>query len=292
MECRPLQITVISAKDIKDVNVFSKMDVYAEVSIRGDLYNSKQKQKTHVDKDSGTNPKWNFPMKFTIHETSAQANRLTLQFKLVSDRSLGDREIGEVHVPIKELLDKKSGDGKTEQEQIVSYSVRTPKGKSKGTLNFSFKFGEKFEAPLHTEKAKKVDDPVMAYPPAGYPGAGASSGYPAPGGYAPPNMAQGPYPYPYPAPGGYPPPPQHAYGGYPPAPGYGYSGYPPAAGYGGYPGMVQQAPPKKSSGGKMALGLGAGLLGGLLVGDMISDVGEMASYDAGYDAGFDDGFDF
>ncbi|XP_065853038.1 protein SRC2 homolog [Euphorbia lathyris] len=285
MECRTLEITLISAKDLKDVNRFSTMDVYAELSIHGDAYNSKQKQKSPVNKDGGTDPKWNHTFKFTIHESSAQDNRLTLQIKLISDRSLGDKEIGEIHVPIKELLDNKAGDG------IVSYSVRLPNGKNKGTVNFSFKFGEKFEAPMKQEKAKHVDHPVMAYPPApaGYPGAGGSSGYPAPGGYPPP-QGQNPYSYPYPPPGGYPPPPpQHAYGGYPAAPGYGYGGYPAQPGYGGYPQVVQKPQKPKKSGMGMGLGLGAGLLGGLLVGDMISDVGDMDAYDAGFDDG---GFDF
>ncbi|EEF49866.1 protein SRC2 [Ricinus communis] len=279
MECRNLEITLISAKDIKDVNMFSKMDVYAEVSIKGDHFNSKQKQKTPVDKDCGTNPTWNHSMKFNIHEASAQENRLTVQIKLISDRSFGDKEIGEVHVPIKELIDHKAGDAN------VSYGVRTPSGKAKGSLNFSFKFGEKFEAPLPTEKAKNVHEPVVAYPaPAGYPGAGASSAYPPPGAYPPPPPNMGYGAYSYPPPGGYPPPPPQYGGGY---------NYPPAPGYGGYPAMMQQPQkPKKNGGGKMALGLGAGLLGGLLVGDMISDVGDMAAYDAGYDAGFDDGFDF
>ena len=101
----------------------------------------------------------------------------------------------------------------------------------------------------------------------------------------------------YPPQGGYPPP--SMYGGYPPQPAYNgrYPQYPhqpapyPQVGYGGY----GAKPPKKSgsSGGKMALGLGAGLLGGLLVRDMISDVFEMCAYDSGYNAGFDDvGGDF
>ncbi|KAJ6762706.1 PROTEIN SRC2-like protein [Salix purpurea] len=113
---------------------------------------------------------------------------------------------------------------------LVSYAVKTPSGKMKGTLSFSYNLGEKFNAPA-PEKAKKMDEhvagantakgyhePVTAYPAMGYHGGpGSSSAYPPP----PPQAAhQGPYPYPY----QHPPPPQQGYGGYPPAPGSWVSG--------------------------------------------------------------------
>ncbi|KAF9616757.1 hypothetical protein IFM89_032310 [Coptis chinensis] len=251
MEYRPLEITVISAKDIKDVNLFSKMDVYALVTISGDR---RTQQKTPVDRDGGKNPSWNFNMKFTIDENLAKQNRLILVFQLRCERSLGDRDIGEVHVPIKELLDN-LGDGKS--SQFVSYQVRKPDGKAKGELSFSYKFGEKVfgEAkmsdqqvypPPQAYKPGKEDEPVTAYPAYPPPAAGASSAYPQPGGYPPPQSSSG-YP-----PQGYPPP---------------------QAGY-GYP------PP-------------GGALGGLLIGDMVSDAAG-GGYDGGYDGGFDGGggFDF
>lgn len=299
MECRSLEITVISAKDLKDANLFGKMDVYCVVSLKGDDYNSKQKQKTHVHKDSGPNPVWNFPLKFTIDDVAAQQNRLKLKFMLKAERMLGDKDVGVVFVPVNELLGAKDGKGS------LSYSVTAPRGRMKGTLNFLFKFGEKFNvsAPAMAKKmdgnvsaypamgyhaaagGKEMNKPVTAYPVMGYQGAaGSSYAYPAPPPQAGGDKHQTPYPYPY----NQPPPPQHGYGGYPPAPGQGYPGYPPQPMYGGgyQPGIQQR--PKKSGRGKMGLGLGAGLLGGLLVGEMISDVGEMAAYDDG----FSDGLDF
>ncbi|KAI4317605.1 hypothetical protein L6164_025463 [Bauhinia variegata] len=273
MAYRTLELNIISAKDIKNVNFFTKMDVYAVVSLVGD-YQQNQKTKSPVDKNGGTSPNWNFPVKFTINELDARQNRLSLQIKIISNRPfVGDKEIGHVYVPIKELLDQ-PGDGKS--FQYLSYQVRKPSGKPKGSLNLSYKFVDSGD-----KMSKGKEEPVMAYPP---PGAAGSSSGPYPGAYPPP---YGAYPHPQPpqyAPGyGYPQPP---YGGYPPPqPGYGYPAQP---GY-GYP-PVQQ-PQKKN---KFGMGLGAGLLGGalggMLIGDMVSDA---AAYDAGYDAGFDDagGFD-
>lgn len=321
MEYRTLELNIVSAKDIKDVNLFSKMDVYAVVSLSGDP----QKAKTPVHRDGGTNPTWNFPVKFTINETLAQQNRFSLEIKLVSDRTLaGDTLIGTVHVPLKELLDN-PGDGSSFRH--VSYQVRTQSGKPKGSLNLSYKFGEKVAAPV----AKTAPPPSMSYPPpVGYPPPPTGSKQDPAAAYPPPpatGSKQEPVmaypaaaagssavaPPAYGAAAGYPPPPQYGHGypqaqpgyGYPPSqPGYGYPpsqpgyGYPPQPGYGyppqqgyGYP--PGQKPGKNKS--KLGMGLGAGLLGGalggLLIGDMVSDA---ADYDAGYDAGFDDGggFDF
>ncbi|XP_007035560.2 PREDICTED: protein SRC2 [Theobroma cacao] len=288
MAHRTFEINVISAKGLKNVNLIDKMDVYAIVSLKGDSSKDKQKTKTPVDKDCGKDPTWNFPVKFTIDESLAQKNNLNLKFKIKCERILGDKELGQVNVPVKELLDSTSEGGSM---KFVSYQVRKPSGKPEGTLNFSYKFGDKVSVPAKSEKTKG-DQPVTAYP--AHMAAGSSS--------AAPYGAPGPYPPPQPPGYGYPPQPvPAAYAGYPPhappPPGYGYPppppgyGYPPPGGY-GYP-PVQQQPPKKNS--KFGMGLGAGLLGGaiggLLIGDMVSDAG---AYDAGYDAGFDDagGFGF
>lgn len=280
MEYRPIEITLISAKDLKDVNLLSKMDVYAVVTINGD---PQTKQKTPVDKDCGSNPKWNHTMKFTVDDAIANQNRLNFVIRLVSDRKLGDRDIGEVVVPVKELLEGK--------DKVYDYSVRTGSGRPKGILNLSCKIGEKFSVPVAAphppmaEKNKMGETPVMAYPPTA--AAGSSMGYPPMAGSSmayPPPPPHG-YPYNHQQPGGYGyPPPQHGYGAYPPPPqpGYGYPGYPPQAGY--------VKPPKKpSSGAGLGLGLAGGLLGGLLIGDMVSDIADNSAYDGGFDDG---GFDF
>ncbi|KAJ6904205.1 protein SRC2-like [Populus alba x Populus x berolinensis] len=273
---RTLEINVISARGLKDVNYISKMDVYAVVSISGgddSKQKPKQKTKTPVDRAGGKNPTWNFPIKFTIPQTPIAENRLNVVFNLKCERALGDKDVGEVNVPVKELLDS-AGDGKS--MKFVSYQVRKPSGKPKGEVSFSFKFSG-----ISTAAAAKVTNsssqPVTAY--AAVPVVGPSSvPYAGPGLYPPPPPGYGyPPPPPY---GGYASPPQPGYG-YPPPPG-GY-GYPPVQGGYGYPPQVQGQQPQKN---KFGMGLGAGLLGGaiggLLIGDMVSD------------AGFDDGggFDF
>lgn len=283
MEFRPLNINVMSAEGLKDVKKFSKMDVYAEISLAG---YPQSKKRTFVDKNSGTNPKWNHRMEFVVDEPYLTKPGLSLLFQLKTESTFSmDKEIGSVTVPIDELF---KPDSFTE-ERIVDYKVITPSGKPKGTLKFSYRFGEKFSQ----DSKRHVDEPPTAYPATAYPAT--ATAYPAPAyasgsGYGHPGMG-------YPPPG--PPPPAYGYGGYPQTSGaYGYQPPPPAYGYppAGYPPQYAQAQkPKKNKmgmGGGLGMGLGAGLLGGLLVGEMASDIGDASAYADGYGDAMGDMGDF
>ncbi|NP_001308372.1 Protein SRC2 [Zea mays] len=317
---RPLELTLISAKDLKDVNLLSKMEVYAVASLSGD---PRSRQRIQADRAGGRNPTWNATLRFAVPATGASSS---LHILLRAERALGDRDVGEVHIPLSELLSG-APDGPV-PAKFVAYQVRKiSSGKPQGVLNLSYRLGEVTQttgangyAPAQAAYTQAAAyPPTSAYqppsgkadtypppsgkadaypPPAAYPPAAKADGYPPPGGAYPPAAgkpakagepvtaypAAGPSTAaPYAA-----PPSQYGGYGYPPpqAAAYGYPP-PPQAGYG-----YQQQPKKKNN---FGMGLGAGLLGGavggLLVGDMISD---SSAYDAGYDAGFDDGggFDF
>ncbi|XP_078440835.1 C2 domain-containing protein [Wolffia australiana] len=269
---RPLDLTILSAKDLKNVNFFGKMDVYAIATLSS---NPNNPERTPVDRQGGKNPSWKgVTLRFFIPD-GVDTGSLILSIVLRCEGALGDRHIGEVHVPVKELEA-----GAEKSDRVVTYEVRRPSGRAKGALNFTIKIGEPVPAPPPPNQMaypapapayaapypppavdSKDNQPVTAYPP------GPSSGYPPPGAY--------------PAPQGYPMYPPQGYG--PPPPGYGYP--PPGYGYPPPPVMQPQHQQKKKN--NLGMGLGAGLvggaLGGLLIGDMISDA-----------ADFDDGggFDF
>ncbi|KAK7841992.1 protein SRC2 [Quercus suber] len=179
-----LDISSISAKDLKlkKVSCFSnKMGLYATVSINGSSNSSEQK--TPIDKNGGSNPMWNSPMKFIINDVLAAQQ--TVVVKLKAERIIRDKVIGRVRVPMKELLDN-YGDSKGENH--ISYTVVTPSGKAKGVVDLRLKFGELVNYP--TGPGHGVVD-VYQHPPT-----------PAYGGGHLPALAYG---------GGYPPAP--AYGG-------------------------------------------------------------------------------
>ncbi|KAI3821958.1 hypothetical protein L1987_09536 [Smallanthus sonchifolius] len=187
MEYRTLNLTLVSAQGLKKTSFMGNMDVYAVASISGTVGKG-QKFRTCVHKNGGSDPTWNFPMKFVIDEAAGLQNRLTLVVKIKAACMFGGWNLGEVHVPVKELLEGVKDEGKAMQS--VSYQVRRPSRKPKGVLSFKYEVGEKVIG--------KTEEPVTAYPARGV-GVGSSSGYPA-GGYG--------YGYPYQQPGyGYYPPP-------------------------------------------------------------------------------------
>lgn len=159
MEYRALEITIISARSLKKVKHLTKMDVYVVVSLPGAPHTE---QKTPVDKDGGTSPNWNFPMKFNIDEADARKNRHALNFEVKCSRRLhSDEEIGEVNVPLEELLDN-GGDGKF--VKYVTYQVRKLSGKLTGELNLSYKFADDRVLGTTSSSFSIVNEPAMAYP--------------------------------------------------------------------------------------------------------------------------------
>ncbi|GLT90240.1 hypothetical protein SLE2022_081830 [Rubroshorea leprosula] len=177
MEDRRLAITLRSAKDLKHVNFFSKMNVYAVATINGD---PQTKQQTPVDKNCGRNPNWQYTMIFPVGEAAANHNGRNLVIRLVSSRRrFGDKVIGEVVVPMKEFLGCK--------EKDFAYEVRLPNGKLKGTLNLRSRIEEKLSVPVAApphvaEEGKSAEGPVMGYPAAGF-----NAGWPPPRPAAYPN---------------------------------------------------------------------------------------------------------
>lgn len=239
-----MELTLISAEGLKDINMVGKMDVYA-VAYMSDQ--AKAKQKTGVDKNCGTKPTWNQRLKFTLDEKSlaSPSPGLTLVVQIMAEKFGPDKDIGEVSINVLDLFansakgakeekeekeekgekdEKEKSDG-DEKEKMVDYQIQ---GKGKGTLKISYKFGEKFSYDTHDVKSKETDQPVMAYP------TSADGGYGQPGPSMPPQHVAYPQNQGYPM--GGPPPPQHA--GYPPNQGYGMGGPPPPQ-----PGYYPQHPP-------------------------------------------------
>ncbi|XP_076948814.1 protein SRC2 homolog [Bidens hawaiensis] len=154
---RSFKLKLISANGLNKLTRVGKMDVYAVAYISGGTMNQDQKQRTFVDRGGDSNPIWNCQMKFTIDEYAALKNRSVLVVKIIMEATLGDKTMGQVHVPIKGLLEGYSPRGKS--FQFVSYQVKKPSGKLKGELSFSYKFGaSKLGKPV--AKPDKADELV------------------------------------------------------------------------------------------------------------------------------------
>lgn len=146
---KSIDVKVMWCEDLKAFNFFQKLSVYAVVSITSDNSSAnpptprqKQQQKRiPTDKEGNGNPMWNYDMKFDLDDNS-DPDHLFLHFELRSETPLvfPDKSIGEVKVPLKDLIDEHNG-----AVRLVSYQVRTSDGKPNGVLNFSYKINEKDE---------------------------------------------------------------------------------------------------------------------------------------------------
>ncbi|CAH8317137.1 unnamed protein product [Eruca vesicaria subsp. sativa] len=138
-----LEIVIKVAKNIEDVNAFLAMDVYASVAICKDK-KVKDRINTPVAFSADTNPKWNQMMKFLIDEKVAQEGRLMLLVELMSHRPfLGDKEIGSVRLPIRQLLGSNppssSACGEGNGMKLETHALTGPYGK-KGVVSFTYRF--------------------------------------------------------------------------------------------------------------------------------------------------------
>lgn len=135
-----LELIINSASDLQNVNHITKMDVYAVITLLGDK--KKQKLKTPINRSGGSNPSWNHAaVMFSVKEGLAREGRLTVVVKLFSHRRIRrDKAIGKVEVPLLNLLSSTNGNGYGHGMKFVTYQVRTPSEKMKGSLTFSYRF--------------------------------------------------------------------------------------------------------------------------------------------------------
>ncbi|KAJ1283759.1 hypothetical protein BS78_03G151300 [Paspalum vaginatum] len=290
MAYRVLEVTLVSANDLKKVTLFSRMRVYAMASIFGsDIHTPTHS--TQADHINGCNPAWNAVAHLPI-VAAAETHGLALHVRLRTQRVyFGDRDVGEVFVPIDDLLAStdKGGD-----QRPVSYQVCRPhSGRAHGVLYFCYKFTDVQAAGLlpadarqgpyakYVQDSENTADSKMAPPTAYYPPPQAMSAYPQP-------QAMSAYPPQYGSPyAAY--PPQHNVYAAPPPYGYNVASHqqPPMYSY-----TAQPVAAPASRGGGMGMGLGLGLLGGAVGGMMLREMVDDYEAEAAYDAGLNDALAF
>ncbi|XP_023635227.1 protein SRC2 [Capsella rubella] len=139
-----LELKINCASNLLNVNLFTKMDVFAKISIRAKNTPKKQKAKTSVDRSAGSNPIWNQTINFSVNERLVHNDHLKLVIKLISRRVLRNKEIGRVDLSLLELFNSITppinGDSNSEKMNLMRYQVITRSGKKSGTLTFSYRF--------------------------------------------------------------------------------------------------------------------------------------------------------
>ncbi|XP_040382278.1 protein SRC2-like [Oryza brachyantha] len=95
----PLEVTLISARNLKKVNLITPMEVYAVISVSG---NPLTRQCTLPDRYGGRHPAWNATLHLAVPASAVSG--AFLHVLLRTERALGDRDVGEVYVPLADLL--------------------------------------------------------------------------------------------------------------------------------------------------------------------------------------------
>lgn len=245
---RVLELNLISANDLKKVTLLSRMRVYAVASIFGGDPRLPV-HSTSADRHGGCCPAWNSVFHFPI-PSGADTRGLVLRVLLRTERVLGARDVGEVFVPVDDLMA-----GADRASRPATYQVRRPRsGRPHGMLYLCYKFidipttgANKYGQGSPEKAAHKVvtedASPATAYPPP------AQTAHPYGSAYSPPQAW-----FPYNA-----------------VPQYSYAPPPPAA--------------NQHGGRGMGIGLGLGLLGGAVGGRMVGDVVADAAYDTAFSNG-------
>ncbi|KAE8801990.1 mucin-1-like [Hordeum vulgare] len=160
MAYRALEVTLLSAKDLKNVNLITRMEVYAVATISGDPIT---RQCTPPDPHGGRNPTWNATLRFDVPATAEEARGGCLHVLLRAERMFGgDRDVGEVIVPLAELLTG-GGLGAPSSPRFASYQVcKVHRSETRGSLYLTYRLGPVIPPPPH---AKQADGwPVVGYP--------------------------------------------------------------------------------------------------------------------------------
>uniref|UniRef100_A0ACD5YBD4 Uncharacterized protein n=1 Tax=Avena sativa TaxID=4498 RepID=A0ACD5YBD4_AVESA len=191
MAHRVLELTLVSASELKDVNTLSHMEVYAVASVYGDPLT---RQCTHTDRYGGRYPEWHETLRFAVPPTAAAASAegSYLHVLLRTERAFGfeDRDVGEVLVPVADLLAGACGSG-AQQRRCASYQVRKVQcAEHHGVLSVSYRLGPVM-APARRD-TKRCGDAV------GYPVTRWQPCYPPSYAYAPQYQSVAPHcPVPY-----------------------------------------------------------------------------------------------
>ncbi|MCO5586551.1 hypothetical protein L7F22_040492 [Adiantum nelumboides] len=152
MEQRVMEVTFISAHNLKDVSRFGKLRAYAEAWV-----DPCSKQTTPLHKDGATNPTWDHTLSFTVPEASFHHPSAHLFVRILHKARIPHVAvlIGSVSIRLHQLLNA--------PKSPVSYEISDASGCfCQGLVRLRIHLGDKqFVDPAVNQG---MSSPVMAYP--------------------------------------------------------------------------------------------------------------------------------
>ncbi|XVE77077.1 hypothetical protein DITRI_Ditri13aG0033000 [Diplodiscus trichospermus] len=129
---RTLEITILSAEDLRIDNKSVKKNAFVVVSI--DPFHSKM---TKMDGDGGSYPSWNDKLEMDM---PMQTNFVSIEVKCKG--SGGQKTVGFARIPVTDFI---GGYSPETCVQFLSYRLRDPKGLKNGIINVSVRV----KVPVH-----------------------------------------------------------------------------------------------------------------------------------------------
>eukprot|EP01018_Ginkgo_biloba_P012561 Gb_28892 [translate_table: standard] len=130
MDNATLDITVISAEDVKNVRKFGRtMRTYAIVWSDPTTHNS-----TRIDRDGDTNPRWNDKLQLVLNPGLIHRKGSTITIEIYCKTRLRDKLVGWTKVPLSDIV---HGEVRNNSPHFLSYRLKTAKGKPHGIINLS-----------------------------------------------------------------------------------------------------------------------------------------------------------
>ncbi|KAH7425383.1 hypothetical protein KP509_11G051500 [Ceratopteris richardii] len=157
MEYRKVDVTIVSAENVKRAPLLGKIRTYAVVWVE-----KQNRYKTRVDEDGNTNPSWNESLSLSVPESLFCHPGSYLHVEIYRTGSiLGDKFLSMASIPLSELLRKPDG------KEILMYELRGRSGKRKGAVRLSMRVGEKTtmsSAGYPAPSAAGLSEVATAYP--------------------------------------------------------------------------------------------------------------------------------
>ncbi|EEE63478.1 hypothetical protein OsJ_18292 [Oryza sativa Japonica Group] len=125
MACRTLELTLLSASDLRGVNLVSKMEVYAVVYLAGD---PRARQRVATDRAGGRNPSWkgkDATVRLAVPASGAGSGAVRVLLRAEPPGLGGNRNFGEVFVPLPDVLAGLRGRAPRRRVALLTRSPRS-----------------------------------------------------------------------------------------------------------------------------------------------------------------------
>lgn len=135
---RVLNVSILSAEDLKDVKHVGRMHTFAVVSMPPNVEFT-----TQVDKEGGVDPSWNETFTVAVPESHLQKKDAKMRVEIYTLTSTrGQRFVGEASIPLSDIIRAEEKGSKMEK-QYRSYAVKTLDGSPQGEVHVAFLLGER-----------------------------------------------------------------------------------------------------------------------------------------------------